>query len=309
MQRLNHERGAVGVVVALLMVPILGFAAIAIDVAAMYAERQELQAGADAGAMAIAQDCGRGACAASAQTAQSFAAANLVGASSTAAVTALSATEVTVRNAGIKQHLFAPVLGIDTTAIAASATAGWGAPTGGTTVLPLALSLCEWQAQTGGGLPAGTTARVISFPEEPDTGCTGKSGAAVSSGFGWLSTDAGSCQTTTAISDRVGSSTGDAPSAGCRPADLAAFQGKTVLLPVFDASGGSGSQAWYQVHGYAAFKITGYYFAGPYNWGSPCAGDDRCISGYFTRFVELNDTFTSGPDAPLLGASIVRLTH
>jgi len=309
MQRLNHERGAVGVVVALLMVPLLGFAAIAIDIAAMYAERQELQTGADAGALAMAQDCGRGACSATAQTAQSFATANLGGASSTAAVTALSATQVTVRNSGIRQHLFAPVLGIDTTAIAASATAGWGAPTGGTAGLPLALSLCEWQAQTGGGLPAGTTARVISFPEKSDTGCTGESGTPVSSGFGWLNTDAGRCQTTSFIGDRVGSSAGDAPSAGCRPADLAALQGKTVLLPVFDASSGSGAQTWYQVHGYAAFKITGYFFGGAYNWGSPCAGDERCIQGYFTRFVELNDTFTYGPNAPLLGASIVSLTQ
>ena len=61
-QRLRDERGAVGVVVALLMVPLIGFAAIAIDVSAMYAERQQLQTGADAGALAIAQDCAPGAC-------------------------------------------------------------------------------------------------------------------------------------------------------------------------------------------------------------------------------------------------------
>ena len=270
-----------GVVVALLMVPLLGFAAIAIDVAAMYAERQQLQSGADAGALAIAQDCGRGACTATARTAQAFAASNLSNASSTATVTALSSTQVTVRNSGIKQHLFAPVLGIDTTAIAASATADWGSPTGGTAVLPLALSWCEWQAQTGGGLPSGTTSRVILFPEKADTGCTGPSGTPVPSGFGWLDTDAGSCQTTSFIADRVGSSTGDAPSKGCRPADFVAWQGKTVILPVFDDSGGSGSQAWYQVYGYAAFTITGYYFAGQYNWGSPCAGRRPLHSGLF----------------------------
>ena len=43
MQRLKDERGAVAVMVALLMVPLIGFAAIAIDVAAMWAERQQLQ--------------------------------------------------------------------------------------------------------------------------------------------------------------------------------------------------------------------------------------------------------------------------
>ncbi len=310
MQRVNHdERGAVGVVVALLMVPLLGFAALAIDVGAMYAERQQLQSGADAGALAIAQDCGRGACTATARTAQSFAAANLGNASSTATVTALSSTRVTVRNAGIKQHLFAPVLGIDTTAIAASATADWGSPTGGTAVLPLAISWCAWQAQTGGALPSGTTSRVIVFPEKADTGCTGPSGTPVPSGFGWLDTDAGSCQTTSFTADRVGSSTGNVPSNGCKAADFVAWQGKTVILPVFDDSAGKGSQAWYQIHGYAAFTITGYYFAGQYNWGSPCAGKDRCLQGYFTRLADLNDTFTYGPSAPLLGASIVSLTQ
>jgi len=308
-QRLKDERGAVGVVVALLMVPLLGFAAIAIDVAAMYAERQQLQSGADAGALAIAQDCGRGACAATAGTAQAFATSNLSNASSTATVTALSSTQVTVRNSGIKQHLFAPVLGIDTTSIAASATADWGSPTGGTAELPLAISWCEWKAQTGGGLPSGTTERVISFPEKAETGCTSQSGTPVAAGFGWLDTDAGSCRATSFIADRVGSSTGDAPSKGCSPADFAAWQGKTVMLPVFDEAGGSDSQAWYQVYGYAAFTITGYFFAGQYNWGSPCAGDDRCIQGYFTRLVDLNDTFTHGPSAPLLGASIVSLTQ
>ena len=52
MQRLRDERGAVAVMVALLMVPLIGFAAIAIDVAAMWSERQQLQNGADAGALA-----------------------------------------------------------------------------------------------------------------------------------------------------------------------------------------------------------------------------------------------------------------
>ena len=128
MQRIRDERGAVGVVVALLMVPLIGFAAIAIDVSAMYAERQQLQTGADAGALAIAQDCGRGACGSTGQTAQTFATSNLNKASSTATVTSLTASQVTVRNAGVKQHWFAPVLGVNSSTITASATAAWGSP-------------------------------------------------------------------------------------------------------------------------------------------------------------------------------------
>ena len=79
MQRLRDERGAVAVMVALLMVPLIAFAAIAIDVAAMWSERQQLQTAADAGALAIAQDCARGACGDPAETAESLAVANVNG--------------------------------------------------------------------------------------------------------------------------------------------------------------------------------------------------------------------------------------
>ena len=48
--RLSGERGATAVVFALLLVPILGFAAIAVDVGSLYAERARLQVAADAAA-------------------------------------------------------------------------------------------------------------------------------------------------------------------------------------------------------------------------------------------------------------------
>ena len=61
MQRVKDERGAVGVVVAMLMVPIMGFAAVSIDAAALWNQQLQLQTGADAGALAIAHDCAIGA--------------------------------------------------------------------------------------------------------------------------------------------------------------------------------------------------------------------------------------------------------
>ena len=138
MQRMRDERGAVSVVAALLMVPLVGFAAISVDVAGMYSERQQLQTGADAGALAIAQDCGRGVCGTTGQTAQTFATSNLPKASSIATVTLLTTSKVTVQNDSIKQHSFARVLGVDSSPISVSATVAWGSPTGGTAMLPLA---------------------------------------------------------------------------------------------------------------------------------------------------------------------------
>ena len=138
----------------------------AIDVAAMYAERQQLQTGADAGALAIAQDCGRGACGATARDGTG--------------VRDLESQQCLVHRNGDRAERYSghrAQLGDQAASvrsgprdrhhrIAASATADWGSPTGGTAELPLAISWCEWQAQTGGGLPSGTTERVISFPEK-----------------------------------------------------------------------------------------------------------------------------------------------
>src|SRR5665811_2480716 len=62
MPRLRGESGATAVIVALLMIPLFGFAAISIDVGGLYFERRQLQNGADAAALAIAQDCAKGVC-------------------------------------------------------------------------------------------------------------------------------------------------------------------------------------------------------------------------------------------------------
>ena len=55
----DRERGAVSVLIAILMVSLLGFTALAVDVGMLYAERTQLRNGADAAALAIAQKCAR----------------------------------------------------------------------------------------------------------------------------------------------------------------------------------------------------------------------------------------------------------
>jgi hypothetical protein len=308
----DRERGAVAVIVALLMVPLIGFAAIAIDVAAMHAERQQLQTGADAAALGIAQDCARDACGVPSQAAQKLAVANSNDGGSTATVTTLDTTvgRVTVENEGTSEHWFAPVLGLaDSALISARSSAGWGYPSGGRAMLPLALSFCEWFAQTSGGLPSQTTPRTIylSGTSSSVTGCAGPSGN-VPGGFGWLRTDAGTCNATSVILQTLMTDTGVSVSSGCTLADFVALHNSTVLLPIFDKSAGTGSSSTYQVYGYAAFRLTGYSLGGQYVWNAPCKGDARCISGYFTQFVDLGSAFDYSMTAPKLGAAIVGLT-
>lgn len=313
MQRLRDDRGAVTVIVALLMVALLGFAAIAVDVGAMWAKRQQLQNGADAGALAIAQGCARNACGTPTQTAQNLANGNVTDGDVTASVLSLTSGSVTVQDSGIRQHFFAPILGINQSTITTRASASWGSPSGGTAVLPLAFSYCEFLGQTSGGQPTGSNADTIYFPKsstDPDTlPCTGPSNNIVPGGFGWLPADSGTCQATSAIAGILYSDPGNSVPSSCNPADFQAFQNKTVLLPIFDQSGASGSNAYYRVYGYAAFTVTGYHFAGQYSWNSPCNGNDRCIRGYFTKFVDFSDAFTYTSSAPQLGAAVVSLTE
>ena len=104
------------------------------------------------------------------------------------------------------------------------------------------------------------------------------------------------------------SSTGNTPPSTCSPEYIESWVGKTVLLPLFDVSGGTGNNAWYHVFGYAAFRITGYHFGGHFSTApKPCTGNERCVAGYFTRFVDLSERFTWTSDGPDLGASLLRL--
>ncbi|GAP60556.1 hypothetical protein AHiyo1_41080 [Arthrobacter sp. Hiyo1] len=53
----DGERGAVAVLVALLLVVLLGFAALAVDAGMLYSEKAQVQNGSDAAALAVAQKC------------------------------------------------------------------------------------------------------------------------------------------------------------------------------------------------------------------------------------------------------------
>jgi Flp pilus assembly protein TadG len=310
-RRLSGEHGATAVIFALLLVPMLGFAALAVDIGSLYAERARLQVAADAAALAVAQDCSRGTCGDMLATARAMVAANDGDAAAAQPVLNSAPLSVTVTGRTPVQHWFAPVIGHDATAVSATATVGWGAPSQGTAVLPLTFSWCSFKAQTGGGLPSTTTVQTIKLSKSaglPD--CTGPSGNVVPGGFGFLVTDSGTCEVTSALDQRMTSSTGNTPPQGCSAADFAGYVGRTVLLPIFDEFGGTGSGAWYRVYGYAAFTLTGYDFGGQFNTGKKvCGGNgsDRCVLGYFTRFVELSDAWNYSADAPQLGASILRL--
>lgn len=319
------ERGAIAVMVALLMIPMMAICALVVDLADLYAERQRLQTGADAAALAIASDCLRGACGTPAATASTFAARNLGGTgTSTATVTALTSNSVTVKNTATVKHLFASAIGVNSSSVGAQATATWDllSPSAGTAVLPLVINACEYNLATRGSMPSGTTPRTL-YLSGVSSGCYSAPGIPTSTlgplyyqpgGFAWVKTTTG-CKTASAVKTGLPLSSGSSvPSSSCTSSYFASLQNATVLLPISDdysqPSVSNASAVTFSVYGYVGFHITGYSF-GPgrsVSWNSPCNGSQqRCLHGYFTRMTDQASGFTYGGGAQL-GAGAVQLT-
>ena len=62
MRRLRDDEGATAILVVIVMVVLLGMGAMVVDVGGLWSERRQLQNGADASSLAIAQMCAGGDC-------------------------------------------------------------------------------------------------------------------------------------------------------------------------------------------------------------------------------------------------------
>lgn len=301
----SADRGVVAVIVAILMVPLLGFAAISIDMAATYSARQQLQTGADAAAFAIAQDCARKElrCNTAQNTAEMFA---LENSPDDASVDVhKGARQVRVANDSVRSHWFAPAIGIDSTDVEASATAGWGYVSKGIASLPLAFNECEFLAQTRGGRYSDTTKYQLRDSKNSNSACQDKpvSGNFTPGGFGWITPDARMCGATTAILKVVQTDTGANVPKPC-DTELPKLIDQTVVLPLFNEYWGNGNNGRYLISGFFAFKVTGYSFPGNSSKGVGCS---RCLEGYLVRHVDQSGQFDYSPTAPDFGASVVKL--
>jgi Flp pilus assembly protein TadG len=226
MRRLTNERGAVAVIVALLMVVLLGFGALVIDTGAVFQERRELQNGADAAALAIAADCALGDCSDYDATAAQYADDNADDGMSAVddvtfptdrTVQVVTSTDEGDGNFEISYKL-ASVLSDDFTGkhVTASATAVWGAPRRAP-ALPLTIGQCEYDSHTDAdaddpvviyfhdGNPNNTNA---SCPNDPDPANQDLPG-----GFGWLETEEDdNCFPTFEVGTAVGDNGNSQPS-------------------------------------------------------------------------------------------------
>ena len=179
MRRLNDDEGATAVLVAIVLVVLIGIAAMVVDVGALWSERRQLQNGADAGSLAIAQMCAGGSCSGYATEAQSYADDNsndnasnvqeVCGSSPDGVLPACIDPPATTpggegwvmvetqtgtnSGAGVVPTFLAQALvsGYNGETVHASSIANWGAPTGISGGFALTFSECEWLAATDGG--------------------------------------------------------------------------------------------------------------------------------------------------------------
>lgn len=333
----NDERGAVAVFVALILVVLLGFAALAVDAGMLYSERAQVQNGSDAAALAVAQKCAVSTsdpnCSATAQIAKDLANKNSIDGKGNISAVNLDLTnrKVTV-TAGSQQAggspnsvslVFARALGINSADVLTSSTVQWGSPLTGTTPFPLTFSICQVEGQVGG-----SPQLLQAHGSGANPGCNyGPSGAAVAGGFGWTVQNPGSCGGYIDLSvSEGGSAPGNSVPNNCAStlqkwaASINAGQDVIVLLPIFNAVTGTGSGAIYHLVSFAAFKVIGWKFTGnsslpdTFRNASPyvssalsCNGNCRGIIGTFVKYVSLADGYTLGP-VNAYGATIVRLT-
>ncbi|BBE23615.1 hypothetical protein MN0502_24980 [Arthrobacter sp. MN05-02] len=329
----RDERGAISVIVALVMVVLLAFAALAIDVGMVYAERAQLQNGADAAALAMAQKCSLDTAAASCTGAPDLARSlanrnalddrsnikSIAVDNSSRKVTVITGASESGQSANRVSLIFAKALGLASTEVTASSTATWGSPTAGPAPFPITFSECE--------LRDGPGWQVVEFRKKSDgtPACAG----GPPGGFGSLDQMPGKCEAMVDITKSAsGSNTGNngTPS-NCRSlldewrAKIEAGEPPTGLFPIYDNVTDSGNNGVYHLIGFAAFEVHGWKFKQEGNSVYPDSFRDNYYPGYkcdtvkcigiigkFIKMVSLDDAYTFGPYNPTMGTAVIRPT-
>lgn len=341
----RDERGANAVLIALLLVPMMGFAAIAVDLSAQHAERAQLQEGADAAALAAARMCAEDesicttASAAGAGNAliEQNAGTPVVG---TAEVEDLDLANnvITIAAAAEFPHFFASLIDGDEdpqhSNVRARATAEWGTPDEGSTI-PLAVAECELSKHFDPGTETSGDPFILLLigpgggAKKPADCAPGYPG-----GFGWLEGDdvngdgTPDCEVIVEVGvpEEGVPGSSDTKAGGCPDDYISKLLGKTVLIPLYDSytpgSGGSGGS--YMISRFAAFKVTGYHVASGkceapgVKTGSDCylpgeskspgfKGGEFGLQGYFVRYVAIGEEFDLGDGSPDGGLTVARL--
>ncbi|GAA0502444.1 hypothetical protein Ade02nite_37250 [Paractinoplanes deccanensis] len=329
-RRRSGDHGAVGVVVALFlsMSVLLGMGAVVIDIGLLYAEREQLQSGADAASWKVAQSCvlDKDDCTVPLQTAnaRAYAVKNAKDGYADAQIclddtgcpspwgtattcrpqpattgifhqvevrtTTLNADHSTLVPPRLAQTLVGGTY--KGTKVGACARVAWGVPASAK-VLALTISKCDWERITGRGAKLGAVrAGAVRISDPLLSWCENIWDRASPSGYAWLTPSAdATCRTTVApgATTDLWMSTGPAGATRCAGAMNALVRsGEAVLVPIFD-------RVIAAIDPFpAAYRVAG--FAAFVVTGT---GPGSAVHGYFTKSViteRFPTTFGTFPD-------------
>lgn len=331
MRWLKRDDGISIVLIGVLLAVLLALSGMAVDLGAVFAERRELRNGADAAALAIAEDCGRRAApcneAAATATAQEYADANagdgasevrslgltITGATTGAVRVTMAAWDAAAGEPGVRVPLLS-LLGLRRIDVGAAAAAIFDHPASAVAVLPAIIDVCEFLNAGGYGSgelttlyflsPSSTNPAPVECPSNPAY-------MDFPGGFAWLEPNTGgSCDVALHTGVWALGSTGEAvPVPECLSADAlrAAIYQQDILLPVFDAVRARAKQ--YRVYGFSVFHVTafkltsGTTYATPTGFRCPLSPAATCLQGYFTTTT----VYTGEPGGPDLGVVLIKL--
>lgn len=280
------------------------FIGLGVDGAAAYSKKQQVQNGADAAAMALAQEYAVTGCVEDYPMADAYVRMNTLAGAGTdrAANIRCDTTSVEVDAEGLQAPYFMQIAGMGELTVNGSATVEWGSPTGGMSLLPIAISACSYFQYFGGAPVLGSQVNlVLPAPSHSESECSYHADYPPG-GFSWLDPTSG-CGAETSVGTWVGGDTGQDVPGACSRVDFDAMIGQTVLLPIFDDERGTGSSGEYHIMGYAALTFRGYHFntlsGNPKGNGMACTGaptgQKACLIGEFQGWTEISGNWNLGP--------------
>lgn len=270
----RSERGVTAVIVALVMVVLVGFAAIAVDVGALWWDKKQLQNGADAGALALAQSYAQGALVTDPDGEDGYATKlaqkNTLDLNATGKVVAggIGQGFVTVQTDTDRAAWFSRIW-VPSSHVAAEATARWG-PLGGVSTLPITTSVCDFRWAEAGGDAFGKPVTII-FKDELDKLPLNADGTVDCSkgqddgpdfpgGFGWLYTPGKTCTANITAGGDVPAKPGVGDDGKCFKTLVDRLEAGEIVeieLPVYDAVP---ERKEYHISGFVTLRLTAVCF-------------------------------------------------
>jgi hypothetical protein len=305
--------------------------ALVLDVERADVERRELQNGADAAALAIAEDCARGDCGDEDATAEIFADANARDDASNVddVDVDLDDREVTVSTSTATEDGdevafgFAQIFGLDGATVSAEATAAWGTPQT-VDAVPITISYEEYLAGKGDDLV------MLCFKQNSNPRCADGLGGLMDGPGSFGYTEGADCEAINPqgkpveVMDKavdVDHGNDGPKNLGCVAAsdfqpDPTTGEARVIFLPVHDALNGG----QYRIVGFAAIAVSAFKFTGnkdEWCWipsevatdlAVDCGGNERWLSGRFVDFVVHDAQLAKHPNAEFAGVAAVQLT-